>query len=91
MDKGLHGGQQQRRAEPAHHRPEHDVRCQALGECHGQCADGITEQAQHIRQLPPDEITDLAADQDERGRDQRFERDGRLDPADRRTDIPDDR
>ena len=91
MDQGLHGGQQERCAESAHHGPEHDDRGQALGECHGQGADGITQQAQHVGQLPPDEITDLAADQDERGRYQRFERDGRLDPADGGADVPHDR
>ena len=91
VDEGLHGGQQERRADPTHHRPEDDDRGQALGERHRQGADGVAEQAQHVGPLAPDEIADLAADQDERGRDQRLERDRRLDAADGRVEILDHR
>ena len=38
-----------------------------------------------------DEVADLAADQDERGGDERLERDRRLDAADRRAQVMDDR
>ena len=50
-------------------------------------ADGVAEQAQHVGPLAPEEIADLAADQDERGGYQRFERDRRLDAADRGVEI----
>ena len=91
VDEGLHGGQQERRADPAHHRPEDDDRGQALGERHGQGADGVAEQAEHVGPLTPDEVADLAADQDEGGRHQRFERDRGLDATDRRVEVPDHR
>ena len=91
VDERLHGGQQERRADPAHNRPEDDDRGQALGERHRQGADGIAEQTQHVGPFAPDEIPDLAPDQDERGRDQRLERDRRLDPADGRVEIPNHR
>ena len=58
---------------------------------HRQGADGVAEQTQHVGPLAPDEIADLAADQDERGRDQRLERDRRLDAADGRVEILDHR
>ena len=64
---------------------------QALGERHRQGADRVAEQAQHVGPLAPDEVADLAADQDERGRDQRLERDRRLDAADRRVEVLDHR
>ena len=91
VDQGLHRGQQQRGAEPTDDRPEDDDRGQALGERHRQGADGVAEQTQHVGALAPDEIADLAADQDERGRHQRLERDRRLDAADGRVEILDDR
>ena len=87
VDQRLHRGQQERRAEPADHRPEDDDRGQALGERHRQGADGVAEQTQHVRPLAADEVADLAADQDERGRHQRLERDRRLDAADGRVEI----
>ena len=91
VDEELHGRQQQRRAQPTQHGPEDDDRGQALGECHRQGTDGITEQPQHIGPLAPEEITHLAADQDERGRHQRLQRDRRLDPAGGRVKIPNHR
>ena len=91
VDEGLHGGQQERRADPTEHRPEDDDRGQALGERHRRGADGVAEQAQHVRPLAPDEVADFAADQDERGRYQRLERDGRLDAAGGRVEVPNHR
>ena len=87
VDQRLHRGQQQRRAEPADDRPEDDDRGQALGEGHRQRADRVAEQAQHVRPLAADQVADLAADQDERGRHERLERDRRLHAADRRVQI----
>ena len=91
VDQRLHRGQQQRRAEPADDRPEDDDRGQALGQRHRQGADGVAEQAQHVGALAPDEVADLAADQDERRGDQRLERDRGLDAADGRVEIVDHR
>jgi hypothetical protein len=87
VNEGLHGGEQKRRAEPSDDCPEDDDRGQALGEGHGQGADRVTEQTQHVCALAPDEIADFAADQDERGGYQRFERDRGLDAADGRVEI----
>ena len=87
VDERLHRGQQQRRAEPADDRPEDDDRRQALRERHRQRADRVAEQAEHVGALAPDEVADLAADEDERGRDQRLERDRRLDAADGRVEV----
>jgi hypothetical protein len=44
VDQRLHGGQQQRRAEPTHDGPEDDDRGHALGERHGCGAHGVAEQ-----------------------------------------------
>ena len=73
------------------HGPEDDDRGQALGERHRERADRVAEQAQHVGPLAADEVADLAADQDERRRHQRLERDRRLHAADRRVEILDDR
>ena len=89
VDQGLHRGQQQRRPEAADDRPEDDDRGQALRERHRQRADRIGQQTQHVGPLAPDQIADLAADQDERGRHQRLERDRRLDAAHGRVEIVD--
>ena len=62
---------------------------QALGQGHRQRAKGVGEQAEHIRPLATDEVADFAVDQDERGGNQRLERDRRLDTADRRAEILD--
>ena len=91
VDERLHGRQQQRGADPTQHCPEDDDRGQALGERHRQGADGVAEQTQHVGPLAPDEIADLAADQDERGGHQCFQRDRRLDAADGRVEIPNHR
>ena len=87
VDQGLHGGEQQRGSEPTDDGPEEDDRCQALGEGHRRGADRIAQQAQHEGPLASDQIPNLAADQDERGRHQRFECDRRLDPARGRVQI----
>ena len=91
VDERLHSGQQQRGAEAPDDGPEDDDRGQALCERHRQSADRVGEQTQHVGPLASDQIADLAADQDERGRDQRLERDRRLDAADRRVEIIDHR
>ena len=52
---------------------------------------GVAQQTQHVGPLAPDEIADLAADQDERGRHQCFQRDRRLNTADGRAEIPNHR
>ncbi len=91
VDQRLHGRQQQRGADPAEDRPEDDDRGQALGERHRQRADGIGEQADHVGPFAADQVADLAVDQDERRRDQRFEGDRRLDAAHRRAEVLDDR
>ena len=91
MDQGLHRRQQQRRAEPTDDRPEDDDRGQTLGEGHRQGADRVAEQTQHVGLLAADQVADLAADQDERGRHQRLQRDRRLHPADRGVQVLDHR
>ena len=88
VDERLHRRQQQRCAEPAEDRPEDDDRDQVLRERHRQRADRVAEQAEDVRPLAADQIADLAADQDERGRNQRLERDRRLDAAHGRVEIP---
>ncbi len=87
VDQGLHRGQQQRGAKPTDDRPEDDDRGQALRQRHRQRADGVAEQAEHIRPLAADEISHLAPDQDEGGRHQRLQRDRRLNAAGRRVQI----
>ena len=91
VDEGLHGGQQQRRAEAADDRPEDDDRRQALGQGHRRGADRVGEQPQDVRPLAADEVAHLAADQDERGGDQRLERDRGLDAAHGRVEVLDHR
>ena len=87
VDERLHRRQQQRRAEPADDRPEDDDRGQALGQGHRQRADRVAEQTQHVGPLAADQVADLAADQDERRRHQRLQRDRRLHAADRRVQV----
>ena len=90
VDQRLHRRQQHRRAQPADDRPEHDDRRQALGERHRHGADRVAEQAEDERPLAPDQVADLAPDQDERRRHQRLERDRALHAADRRVEVLDD-
>ena len=57
---------------------------EALGERHRQRADRVAEQPEHVGALAADQVADLAADQDERGGDERLERDratGRRSPS----------
>ena len=61
------------------------VRPWASAICQG--ADRVSEQTQHVCPLAPDEIADLAADEDERRGYQRFERDRGLDATDGRVEI----
>ena len=91
VDERLHRGQQQRGAEPADDRPENDDRRQVLGDGHGHRAGRVAQQPQHERPLAAEEVADLAADQDERGGDQRLERDRALDRADGRVEVIDHR
>ena len=91
MDERLHGRQQERGAEATDDRPEDDDRREALGEGHRQGTDRIRQQAQHVRPLASEEVADLAADQDERSRDQRLQCDRALDRADLGVQVPDDR
>ena len=88
-DQRLHCGQQQGSAQAADDRPEDDDHAEALSQRHRQGAGRIAQQAQHKRALSPDQVADLAADQDERRRDQGLQRDRRLDTADGRIEIPD--
>ena len=90
VDQRLHRRQQQRRAEPADDRPEHDDRRQALSERHRQGAQRVAEQTEDEGPLAPDEVADLAPDQDERRRHERLERDRALHAADGRVEVLDD-
>ena len=63
-------------------RAQNTDRRQPLGQRHRHRADGVAEQAEYVGPLAAEE-PDLAADQDERGRHQRLERDRGLNTADR--------
>jgi hypothetical protein len=91
VDQGLHRREQVRGAEAADDRPEDDDREEALRQRHRERADGVTQQAEHVRPLPADQVADLAGEEDERGRDERLERDRRLDAAGGRVEVLDDR
>ena len=82
VDQRLHRGHQQRCAEPADQRPEDDDREDALSEGHRQGARRVPAETDDVGAFAADQVADLAADQDERRRHQRFERDRRLDGAD---------
>ena len=58
------------------------IAVQVLGQDHGQGAHRVAQQPEDVGQLAADEVADLAADEDERGRDEGLEGDGRLDAAD---------
>ena len=68
-------------------RAQNTDRRQPLGQRHRHRADGVAEQAEYVGPLAAEEIPDLAADQDERGRHQRLERDRGLNTADRGVKI----
>ena len=87
VDERLHRRQQERGAQAAEDRPEDDDREEVLGQHHREGADRVAEQTQHVGALAADEVADLAADEDERRRDERLERDRRLDAADRRAEV----
>ena len=89
VDQGLHCGQQQRRPEPADDRPEDNDRGQALSQRHRQGSDRVGTEPEHIGPLAPEQIADLAADQDERSGHQRLERDRGLNVAHGRVQILD--
>ena len=63
---------------------------EALRQRHRQRADGVAEQPEHVGALAADQVADLAADQDERRRDERLEGDRRLHAADGRVEVLDD-
>ena len=67
-----------------------DDRRHALSERHRERADRIGQQTQHVGTLASDQIAHLAADQDERRRNQSLEGDRRLHAARRRVEILDD-
>ena len=87
VDERLHGGQEQRGADAADDRPEDDDRGEVLCEHHRDRADRVAEQAEDVGELAPDEVAGLAADQDERRRDERLEGDRPLHAAHRRVEV----
>ena len=91
VDQRLHRRQVERGAEPAEDRPEDDDRGQPLRDHHRERPDDVEEQADHVGALAAEEVAELAADQDERGGHERLDRHGRLDAADRRVEVFDDR
>ena len=91
VNERLHRGQEERGSETADDRPADDDREEALGQSHRECAHRVAEQADDVGALAPDQVADLAADEDERRRDECLERDRRLHPARGRVEILDDR
>ena len=91
VDQRLHRREIERGAQPAEDRPEDDDRRQALREHHCERPDGVEHHAYNERALAPEQITDLAADEDERSGYQRLNSHRRLDPAHRRVEVVDDR
>jgi hypothetical protein len=91
VDQRLHRRQEQRRAQPADDRPADDDRQQALRERHRERARRVPEQAEDVGALAAEQVGDLAPDQDERGRDERLQRNRRLDAARRGVKVVDDR
>ena len=91
VDQRLHRREIERGAEPAEDRPEDDDRRQALREHHRERPDGIEHHADDERALASEEITELAADQDERCGYERLDRHRRLNTAHRRVEVVDDR
>ena len=91
VDQRLHRREIEGCAQPAEDRPEDDDRRQALREHHRERTDGVEHHADDERAFTPEQVTDLAADEDERSGHERFDRYGRLDPAHRRVEIVDDR
>jgi hypothetical protein len=67
-----------------------DDREEALGKGHRKRATRVPEEAEDIGALPPDQVPDPASDQDERGRDERLERNRGLHPARRRVEVAND-
>ena len=63
---------------------------EALGQRHRQRSSRVREQPQDKGALAPDQIADLAADQDERSRDECLQRDRRLNAAHGRVEVIDD-
>ena len=91
VDQRLHRREVKRGAQPAEDRPEDDDRREALREHHGQRPDGVEHHADDECALAPEQVTDLAADEDERSGHERLDGHGRLDPAHRRVEVVDDR
>jgi hypothetical protein len=67
VDQRLHGGQVERGAQAPDEGPEDDDRPDALRDHHRERAGRVEHQAYDVRALAPEEVPDLAADQDERG------------------------
>jgi hypothetical protein len=91
VDQRLHRGKEERRAEAADDRPEDDDRQQALRQRHRESTGRVAQQPEHVRALATHQIADLAPDQDERRRHERFQRDRRLHTAGGRVEIVHDR
>ena len=91
VDERLHRGKQERCSEASDDRPEDHDRQQVLRQRHRERAHRVAEQAEYVSALATDQVADLAADQDERRRDERLERDRRLDAAGRRVEVAHDR
>jgi hypothetical protein len=91
VDEGLHRREQERCAEAADDRPEDHDREQVLRQRHRHRAGGVAQQAEHVRAFAPEQVADLARDQDERRRHERLQRDRRLDAARGRVEVVDDR
>ena len=60
---------------------------EALRDRHGERTDRVRDQAEDVGAFAADEVADLAADENERGGDQRLERDRRLHAARRRVEV----
>jgi hypothetical protein len=90
VDQGLHRREKERRPEPSDDRPEDDDRQQALRERHRERARPVAQEAEHVGALAADQVAELAPNQDEGRRDERLERDRRLDAAGRRVQVSHD-
>ena len=89
VDERLHRREIERSTEAPDHRPEDDDGGQTLREHHREGAGGIEDEAGDVRPLAAKEVTELAANQDEGGRDQGLQGHRRLDPADGGVEVPD--
>ncbi len=89
VDQRLHRRKEQGGAETPEDAPEDDHWHQAGGNGHRQCPNRICDEADHIGSLPADQVSHLAADQNERRRNQGLDCNCGLDAAHRGTEIVD--